>query len=106
MSNWSKLQSKTIDVKKTDELSRKFNHLKKVISNPDQYNTNLASKDSLLSLEQQIEELQEQVDYLSLQLTKLISTSPNPYGDDDYATPQVDDFPKFPGRKKLPNYDL
>ena len=104
--NWSKLQSKTIDVKKTDELSRKFNHLKKVISNPDQYNTNLASKDSLLSLEQQIEELQEQVDYLSLQLTKLISTSPNPYGDDDYATPQVDDFPKFPGRKKLPNYDL
>ena len=104
--NWSKLQSKTIDVKKTDKLSRKFNHLKKVISNPDQYNTNLASKDSLLSLEQQIEELQEQVDYLSLQLTKLISTSPNPYGDDDYATPQVDDFPKFPGRKKLPNYDL
>ena len=104
--NWSKLQSKTIDVKKTDQLSRKFNHLKKVISNPDQYNTNLASKDSLLSLEQQIEELQEQVDYLSLQLTKLISTSPNPYGDDDYATPQVDDFPKFPGRKKLPNYDL
>jgi hypothetical protein len=72
MSNWSKLQSKTIDVKKTDELSRKFNHLKKVISDPDKYNSNLASKNSVLSLEQQIEELQEQVDYLSFELTKLI----------------------------------
>jgi hypothetical protein len=93
--NWSKLQAKTIDVKKTDELSRKFNHLKKVISDPDKYNTNLASKDSILSLEQQIEELQEQVDYLSLQLTKLISASPNPYGDDDWATPE--DIDIFPG---------
>ncbi len=73
MSNWSKLQSKTIDVKKTDELSRKFNHLKKVISDPDKYNTNLASKDSILSLEQQIEELQEQVDYLSFELNKFIT---------------------------------
>ena len=70
--NWSKLQAKKIDVKKTDELSRKFNHLKKVISDPDKYNTNLASKDSILSLEQQIEELQEQIDYLSFELTKLI----------------------------------
>ena len=43
----------------------------------------------------QIEELQEQVDYLSLQLTKLISTSPNPYGDDDWATPE--DIDLFPG---------
>jgi len=93
--NWSKLQSKKIDVKKTDELSRKFNHLKKVISDPDKYNTNLASKNSIISLEQQIEELQEQVDYLSLQLTKHISTSPNPYGDDDYATPE--DIDLFPG---------
>ena len=70
--NWSKLQSKTIDVKKTDPLSRKFNHIKKVISDPDKYNSNLASKNSILSLEQQIEELQEQVDYLSFELTKLI----------------------------------
>ena len=70
--NWSKLQAKKIDVKKTDELSRKFNHLKKVISDPDKYNTNLASKNSVLSLEQQIEELQEQIDYLSFELTKLI----------------------------------
>ena len=49
MDNWSKLQAKKIDVKKTDELSRKFNHLKKVISDPDKYNTNLASKNSILS---------------------------------------------------------
>ena len=73
MSNWSKLQYKTIDVKKTDELSRKFNHLKKVISDPDKYNTNLASKDSILSLEQQIEELQEKVDSLSFELNKFIT---------------------------------
>ncbi len=52
--NWSKLQAKKIDVKKTDELSRKFNHLKKVIS-----------------------------------------ASPNPYGDDDWATPE--DIDLFPG---------
>jgi len=56
-------------------------------------------------LKEQILALQEQVDYLSFELTKLTSTSPNLYGDDDYATPQVDDFPKFPGRKKLPDYD-
>ncbi len=56
-------------------------------------------------LKEQIQALQEQVDYLSFELTKLTSTSPNLYGDDDYATHQVDDFPKFPGRKKLPDYD-
>ena len=102
MDNWSKLQAKTIDVKKTDELSRKFNHLKKVISNPDKYNTNLATKDAILSLEQQIEELnltvialQEDIEYLSLSLSKLENTSPNPYGDDDYATPE--DIDLFPG---------
>jgi hypothetical protein len=93
--NWSKLQAKTIDVKKTDKLDRKYNYLKKVISNPDKYNTNLASKNSIISLEQQIEELQEQIDYLSLQLTKHISASPNPYGDDDWATPE--DIDLFPG---------
>jgi uncharacterized coiled-coil protein SlyX len=100
--NWKKLQINTIDSSKTDKLNKKYNHLKKVISDPNKYNTNLASKDDIESLQQQIDELnltvtalqedieylQEDIEYLSLNLSKLENTSPNPYGDDDYATPK------------------
>ena len=98
--NWKRLQKEVIEKDKRlngpfNEVTKKVDNLTNVIKDPDGYNTNLASKNSILSLEQQIKELQEQVDYLSLQLTKHISTSPNPYGDDDYATPE--DIDLFPG---------
>tara|TARA_R110000851_G_scaffold1603_7_gene6249 strand:+ start:1131 stop:1379 length:249 start_codon:yes stop_codon:yes gene_type:complete len=63
--NWKKLQAKKKDTKLEDKLARKLTHLKHVISDPDKYNSNLASKDSLLSLEQQIEELQKVIEKLS-----------------------------------------
>jgi len=97
--NWSKLQSKTIDVSKTNKLDRKYNHLKKVISDPDKYNTKIATKDDILSLQQQVDELnltvialQEDIEYLSLNLSKLENPSSS---DDDYVTPE--DIDLFPG---------
>ena len=63
--NWKKLQAKKKDTKLEDKLARKLTHLKHVISDPDKYNSKLASKDSLLSLEQQIEELQKVIEKLS-----------------------------------------
>ena len=63
--NWKKLQSEKIDTKLQNTLERKLKHLKSVITDPDKYNSNLASKDSLLSLEQQIEELQKVIEKLN-----------------------------------------
>jgi vacuolar-type H+-ATPase subunit D/Vma8 len=63
--NWKKVQAKKVDAKLEDTLARKLNHLKSVISDPDKYNSNLASKDRVESLEQQIEELQEVIKKLS-----------------------------------------
>ena len=60
--NWKKLQSKKIS--KVDPVEKKLNHLKRVISDPDGYNTNLASKDRIKSLEQQIEEKSEEINDL------------------------------------------
>ena len=48
--NWKKLQS-------DDPADKKIKHLKKVINDPDGYNTNLASKDRVEKLEEQIDEL-------------------------------------------------
>jgi vacuolar-type H+-ATPase subunit D/Vma8 len=63
--NWKKLQAEKIDTKLQDKFERKLNHLKSVITDPDKYNSNIASKDSLLSLEQQIEELQKVIEKLN-----------------------------------------
>ena len=63
--NWKKLQSEKIDTKLQNTFERKLNHLKSVITDPDKYNSNIASKDSLLSLEQQIEELQKVIEKLN-----------------------------------------
>ena len=46
----------------------KLNHIKNVIGDPDGYNTNLASKDRVISLEQQVEELYDKVETLSSRL--------------------------------------
>ena len=137
--NWKKLQS--------DPTEKKVNHLKKVINDPDGYNTNLASKDRVEKLEEQIDELSNhsspfaykefsekltllhnKIDsiysimkvlsdrintldysgevnfgdlYHATHSTKHVSvrlhrkeeelnTSPNPHGDDDFATPNDD----------------
>jgi len=55
--NWNGLQSNKVNGKLTNRLERKLNHLKNVILNPDKYNTNIATKDELESLTQQLEEL-------------------------------------------------
>ena len=69
--NWKKLQSKKIS--KVDPVEKKLNHLKRVISDPDGYNTNLASKDRIKSLEQQIEEKSEEINDLYTKIDKLNS---------------------------------
>jgi vacuolar-type H+-ATPase subunit D/Vma8 len=63
--NWKKLQAEKIDTKLQNTFERKLNHLKSVITDPDKYNSNIASKDKVESLEQQIEELQEVIKKLS-----------------------------------------
>ena len=122
--NWDKLQNNSAD--------KKINHLKKVINDPDGYNTNLASKERVESLEEKMNELHNKIDsiytvleVLSDRFNKLEYSgnivygephhigrqeksvtiklkrkekeiaSPNPYGDDDYATPE--DIDLFPG---------
>ena len=136
--NWKKLQNKKII--SSNPVEKKINHLKRVINDPDGYNTNLASKDRMEKLENKVSELSEVshtptnftkklkelhnkidsiyslLEVLSDRLndmeytgtiswgdpysvgrtSKIIKTSlkrndknesPNPYGDDDYATP-------------------
>ena len=70
--NWKKLQSKKIS-KVDSSVEKKLNHLKRVISDPDGYNTNLASKDRIKSLEQQIEEKSEEINDLYTKIDKLNS---------------------------------
>ena len=52
--NWKKLQNDK--VVNSDPVEKKINHLKKVINDPDGYNTNLASKDRVKELEQKVDE--------------------------------------------------
>ena len=122
--NWDKLQNNSAD--------KKINHLKKVINDPDGYNTNLASKERVKSLEEKMNELHNKIDSIytvlevlsdrfnkleysghivygephhigrkeksvtiKLRRTEKKIASPNPYGDDDYATPE--DIDIFPG---------
>ncbi len=70
--NWKKVQAKKVDAKLEDTLARKLKHLKSVITDPDKYyNTNLASKDKVESLEQQIDESNHQIKELSNLVEKL-----------------------------------
>ena len=69
--NWKKLQAEKIDTKLQNTLERKLNHLKSVITDPDKYNSNLASKDRVESLEQQIDESNHQIKELSNLVEKL-----------------------------------
>ena len=144
--NWNKLQS---DDNSND---KEIRILKRVINDPDGYNTNLASKERVESLEEKMSQLHNKIDsiyslleVLSNRLNTLdytgevkygdlyhasqsskhisvrlfreededtqekksildqvrdlskdnVSESPNPYGDDDFATPK--DIDLFPG---------
>jgi len=69
--NWDKLQSDKISSKLSDKLERKYNHLKNVILNPDKYNTNIATKDELEDLTQQIEELRIFLDDVIERINKI-----------------------------------
>ena len=55
--NWKKLQAKKID--SSDPVEKKINHLKK---DPDRYNTNLASKERVESLEKKLTLLHNKID--------------------------------------------
>jgi len=115
--NWDKLQNNSTD--------KRIDHLKKVINDPDGYNTNLASKKRVESLEEKMNELHNKIDSIYSLLETLSDrfnrleysgnivygephhigrqeksvtiklkrkekeiASPNPYGDDDFATPE------------------
>ena len=56
--NWKKLQNKKVF--KSNPFEKKLNHLRRVIADPDGYNTGLASRDRVESLEQQVDELQSE----------------------------------------------
>jgi hypothetical protein len=51
-----------------NDINSKLKHLKNVMGDPDAYNSNLASKDRVISLEQQVEELYDKVEKLSSRL--------------------------------------
>jgi len=69
--NWNKLQSKKVNSELTNRLERKYNHLKKVVCNPDKYNVNIATKDDIESIAQQIEELSDLVNNVIERINKL-----------------------------------
>ena len=69
--NWKKLQAEKIDTKLQNTFERKLKHLKSVITDPDKYNINLASKDMIESLEQQIDESAHQIKELQEVIEKL-----------------------------------
>jgi len=66
--NWKKLQAEKIDTKLQNTFERKLKHLKSVITDPDKYNINLASKDMVEALEQSVDESQK----LILELQEVI----------------------------------
>ena len=74
MDNWKKLQS-TVKVEATHPLEKKINHLKKVILDPDGYNTNLASKESLNQLHTKIDKLDEKLNNIKDLLIDIINSS-------------------------------
>ena len=67
--NWSKLQNYKVDNK--DNLNRRINQLKKVIQEPDKYNINLTSRDNMLMLSGNVEELNKQVNALNSRIDGL-----------------------------------
>jgi len=58
--NWDKL-GKTTDKPKRSSLEKKVGQLSKVISNPDVYNVNIASREKFEELEKRMVELEELV---------------------------------------------
>ena len=62
--NWKKLQSETIE--KTNIVNKKYKQLLNVIKDPDGYNTNLASKKRVETLEETQQEIKTQIEDLSI----------------------------------------
>ena len=62
--NWKKLQSETIE--KTNIVNKKYKQLLNVIKDPDGYNTNLASKKRVESIEETQKEIKTQIEDLSI----------------------------------------
>ena len=133
--HWNKLQSKKVF--KSDPLEKKVNNLRKAMTDPDGYNTNLASKErvekleevvggltasSSVNFEEKLNQLNNKIDFMQemlanlsnridnltyggqiewsdpynvggykkivkVNLTRKEQDTPNPYGDDDFATP-------------------
>jgi len=131
--HWKKLQDKKVF--KSDPLEKKVNNLRKAMTDPDGYNTNLASKERVEKLEEVVDELAASVNFeeklnqlnnkmdfmqemlanlsnrvdnlmyngqvewsdpynvgrykkiVKVNLKRKEQDTPNPYGDDDFATP-------------------
>ena len=71
--NWNKLESNPAE--------KKIKHLKKVISDPDGYNTNLASKERVESLEEKMSLLHNKID----SIYTLLETLSNRFNTLDYT---------------------
>jgi len=67
MDNWDRL-NKLNKTTKRDTLEKKVNQLTKVISDPDAYNVNIASRDRLEKLENKVSELEGKLTALLKQI--------------------------------------
>ena len=61
LDHWSKLQGQKI---KKKPLEKRLSDLKKVILDPDKYNTNLCSRDRMDELEKRLERIEEMLERL------------------------------------------
>jgi hypothetical protein len=77
MSNWDKLKDVDVknkqDIERHTKLDKRVNDIKKVISNPDKWNVNLASRDRLDELEARIKKLEEFIHEITDRNNKRIS---------------------------------
>ena len=61
LDHWSKLQGREI---KKKPLEKRLSDLKKVILDPDKYNTNLCSRERMDTLEKRLERIEEKLERL------------------------------------------
>ena len=65
-------QSSDINGKESNRLNKRINDIAKVISDPDVWNANIASRDRLDGIEQRLEEIEHRVNGMSYLVKRLV----------------------------------